>query len=55
MTNNAEEIRERCKTETNIEIGMAKIEGVDEGGEAEGAEDEKNLMSGRRTEGCAQT
>ena len=41
MTNNAEEIRERCKTETNIEMrregGMAKIEGVDEGGEAEGA------------------
>ena len=41
MTNNAEEIRERCKTETNIEMrregGMAKIDGVDEGGEAEGA------------------
>ena len=40
MTNNAEEIRERCKTETNIEMrecGMAKIDGVDEGDEAEGA------------------
>ena len=41
MTNDAEEIRERCKTETNIEIrregGMAKIDGVDEGGEVEGA------------------
>ena len=41
MTNNAEEIRERCKTETNIEMrregGMAKIEGVDEGDETEGA------------------
>ena len=41
MTNNAEEIRERCKTETNIEMrregGMAKIDGVDEGGEDEGA------------------
>ena len=39
MTNNAEEIRERCKTETNIEMGreggMAKIN--DEGDEAEGA------------------
>ena len=38
MTNNVEEIRERCKTETNIEMrregGMAKIDGVDEGGEA---------------------
>ena len=37
MTNNAEEIRERCKTETNIEMrregGMAKI---DEGDEAKG-------------------
>ena len=53
MTNNAEEIRERCKTETNIETrregGMAKIDGVDEGGEAEGAGDEKNLMSGRNS------
>ena len=41
MTNDAEEIRERCKTETNIEMrregGMAKIDGVDEGDEAEGA------------------
>ena len=41
VTNNAEEIRERCKTETNIEMrrqgGMAKIDGVDEGGEVEGA------------------
>ena len=41
MTNNAEEIRERCKTETNIEMGreggVAKIDGVDEGDEAEGA------------------
>ena len=38
---NAEEIRERCETETNIgmrrEGGMAKIDGVDEGDEAEGA------------------
>ena len=41
MTNNVEEIRERCKTETNIEMrregGMAKIDGVDEGGEVGGA------------------
>ena len=41
MTNNAEEIRECCKTETNFEMrrdgGMAKIDGVDEGDEAEGA------------------
>ena len=41
VTNNVEEIRERCKTETNIEMrregGMAKIDGVDEGGEVEGA------------------
>ena len=41
MTNNAETIRGRCKSETNIEImregGMAKIDGVDEGDEAEGA------------------
>ena len=41
MTNNAEAIRERCKTETNIEMrregGMAKIDEVDEGDEAEGA------------------
>ena len=39
--NNAEEIRERCKTKTNIRVrresGMAKIDGVDEGGETEGA------------------
>ena len=41
MTNNAEEIRGRCKTETNIEMrregGMTKIDGIDEGDEAEGA------------------
>ena len=41
MTNNAEEICGRCKTETNIEMrregGMAKIDGVEEGGEAEAA------------------
>ena len=41
VMNNAEEIRERCKTETNIEMrresGMAKIDGVEEGDEAEGA------------------
>ena len=41
VTNDAEEIRERCKTETNIEMrregGMAMIDGVVEGDEAEGA------------------
>ena len=41
MTNNAETIRGRCKIETNIEMrregGMAKIDGIDEGDEAEGA------------------
>ena len=41
MTNNAEEVRERCKTETNIEMkregGMAKIDGVDEGDAADEA------------------
>ena len=41
VTNHVEEIRVRCKTETNIEMrregGMAKIDGVDEGGEVEGA------------------
>ena len=41
MTNNAETIRGRCKTETNIDLrreaGRAKIDGVDEGNEAEGA------------------
>ena len=41
VTNNAEEIRERCKTETNFEMRregcMAKIDGVDEDDEAEGA------------------
>ena len=39
--NNAKAIRERCKTETNIEMrregGVAKIDGVDEGDDAEGA------------------
>ena len=39
LTNHVEEIRERCKTETNIEMrresGTAKIDGVDEGGEAD--------------------
>ena len=41
MTNDAEEIRERCETETNTKVrresGVAKIYGVDEGDEAEGA------------------
>ena len=40
MTNNAETILGRCKTETNIEMrregGMAKIDGIDEGDDAEG-------------------
>ena len=53
MTNNAETIRGRCKTETNIEMRregvMAKIDGVDEGDEAEEQEDEKNLMNGRNS------
>ena len=41
MTNNAEAIRGRCKTEANIkmrrESGMAKIDGVDEADKAKGA------------------
>ena len=41
MTNNAEAIRGRCKTEANIEMrresGMAKIDVVDEADKAEGA------------------
>ena len=40
MTNNAETTRGRCKTVANIEMrregGMAKIDGIDEGDEAEG-------------------
>ena len=41
MTKNVEEISERCKTKTNIkerrESGVAKIHGVDDGAETEGA------------------
>ena len=41
MTNNAEAVRGRCKTEAYIERrregGMAKIDGVDEANEDEGA------------------
>ena len=41
MTNDAEEIRERFRTKTNIRVrsesGMAKIGGVDDCGETEGA------------------
>ena len=53
MTNHVEEIRERCKTETNIEMrresGTAKIDGVDEVVKLKEQEDEKNLTSGRNS------
>ena len=46
VTNNMEEIRERCKTETNIEMrregGIAKIDGEDEGGEVAGGREESD-------------
>ena len=60
MTNNAEEMRGRCKTKTNIklrrEVGMTKIDGVDgdENEETDGRESARLTGGIRKQKSSAQ-